>query len=101
MGSLVKWLISHHICTEAVWDASKRCGQGALVRATDLFRAQGCGDWGLLVQAYPAHRCWLLAALTFATVSLNEIFATFPDNHVIRFHFLFPVEGPSWNACLH
>jgi hypothetical protein len=50
MGGLVKWLISHYLCTEAVWDASKRCGQGELVRATDPVRGQGFGDWGLLVQ---------------------------------------------------
>lgn len=45
-----------------------------MVRASEV--------WGLFVQAYPAHTCWLLTALTFATVSLNATFAD-PDNHVI------------------
>lgn len=63
MGSLIKWLISHNLCTEAVWDASKGCGQEKLVRATDPFRGQGYGDWGLLEQACPAHKCWLLLPL--------------------------------------
>lgn len=49
--------------------------------------SQRAGVWrlGLVgAGAAPAHKCWLLAALIFATVSLNETFATFPDNHVMR-----------------